>query len=50
MQDNGFDVVQLLMPEIKKILANYFDTTTSDLPDIDGLQYQDEKGDDNLVW
>ena len=50
MQDNGFDVVQLLKPEIKKILANYFDTTTSDLPDIDGLQYQDEKGDEENVW
>lgn len=50
MQDNGLNAVQLLKPELKKVLANYFDITTSDLPDIDGLQYQDEKGDDNLVW
>ena len=50
MQDNGLNAVQLLKPEIKKVLANYFDITTSDLPDIDGLQYRDEKGDDNLVW
>lgn len=50
IQDNGLDAVQLLKPEIKKILANFFDITTSDLPDYDGLQYQDEKGDDNLVW
>ena len=50
IQDNGLNAVQLLKPEIKKVLANYFDITTSDLPDIDGLQYQDEKGDDNLVW
>ena len=49
IQDNGFDAVQLLKPEIKKIIANYFDIT-SVLPDYDGLQYQDEKGDEENVW
>lgn len=50
MQDNGFDAVQLLKPEIKKLLANYFDINASDLPDYDGLQYQDEKGADNFEF
>lgn len=49
MQDNGLNAVQLLKPEIKKVLANYFDITTSDLPDIDGQQYI-EKGADDNVW
>ena len=47
MQDTGFEVTQLLKPEIKKILANFFDIV-SELPDYDGLQYleDDNKGGD----
>lgn len=41
MQDTGFEVTQLLKPEIKKILANFFDIV-SELPDYDGLQYLDD--------
>lgn len=50
MQDNGFDAVQLLKPEIKKLLANYFDINASNLPDYDGLQYQDEKGANDIEF
>lgn len=49
MQDFGFRVDQLLKEEIKKLISNFFDIISDNLPDFDGQQYVNEaKGDDEF--
>ena len=51
ISDQGFEIKRMQKPDIKKMLGIYFDMAAraEDMPDIDGLQYFDLKGETKVA-